>query len=185
MHLRYSWTRSMSCCCQRQSSCRDIGGWRERLDRLVDLVVPRDVGHEILDERERAHRLDGDRLLEIEVRQPGLAREAGLDHRPPRCRIRTWRPCSSSGRRDRVPRGPGSSAGRRGRPSPPRPARRSPRSDPRRPGCHGRRADGPQAWIPPPFNGHPGAARAAHRTSGAAAWSRRTWRRHGPGTRRC
>ena len=76
MHLRYSWTRSMSCCCQRQSSCGTSVGRRERLDRLVDLVVPRHVGHEVADEREGAHRLDGDRLVEVEVGQPRLAGQA-------------------------------------------------------------------------------------------------------------
>ncbi len=76
MHLRYSWTRSMSSCCQRQSSCGTSAGGRERLDRLVDLVVPRHVGDEVADEREGAHRLDGDRLVEVEVGQAGLARQA-------------------------------------------------------------------------------------------------------------
>ena len=76
MHLRYSWTRSMSCCCQRQSSCGTSVGRRERLDRLVDLVVPGHVGHEVADEREGAHRLDGDRLLEVEVGQARLAGQA-------------------------------------------------------------------------------------------------------------
>ena len=76
MHLRNSWTRSMSSCCQRQSSCGTSVGRRERLDRLVDLVVPGDVGHEVLDEREGAHRLDRDRLVEVEVGQARLAGQA-------------------------------------------------------------------------------------------------------------
>ena len=62
MHFRNSWTRSMSSCCQRQSACGTSAGGRERLDRLVDLVVPRHVGHEVADQREGPHRLDRDRL---------------------------------------------------------------------------------------------------------------------------
>ena len=76
MHFRYSWTRSMSSCCQRQSSCGTSVGRRERLDRLVDLVVPGHVGDEVADEREGAHRLDGDRLVEVEVGQARLAGQA-------------------------------------------------------------------------------------------------------------
>jgi hypothetical protein len=75
MHFRNSWTRSMSSCCQRQSST-GVGRRRERRDRLVDLVVPRDVGDEVADQRERPHRLDGDRLGRVEVRQPRLAGQA-------------------------------------------------------------------------------------------------------------
>ena len=39
----------------------------ERLDRLLDLVVPRHVGDEIPDQRERLHRLERDRLVEREL----------------------------------------------------------------------------------------------------------------------
>ena len=76
MHLRYSWTRSMSSCCQRHDSCGHVLGRRERLDGLVDLVVPGHVGDEVADEREGPHRLDGDRLVEVEVRQARLAGQA-------------------------------------------------------------------------------------------------------------
>src|SRR5256885_2648505 len=54
-------------------------GRLERRDPPVHLVVPRDVRDEVADERERAHRLDGDRLFRLEVRETRLAREA----RPP------------------------------------------------------------------------------------------------------
>src|SRR5438093_237780 len=54
-------------------------GRPEGRDPAVHLVVPRDVRHEVTDEREGAHRLDGDRLFRLEVREPRLAREA----RPP------------------------------------------------------------------------------------------------------
>ena len=43
----------------------------ERLDPSLDPEVPRDVGHEILDRRERAHRLDGHRLVERQLVQAG------------------------------------------------------------------------------------------------------------------
>ena len=55
---------------------RDVVGWGERSDRLVDLVIPRHVRHEVADERECAHGLDGDRLLEVEIREACLAGEA-------------------------------------------------------------------------------------------------------------
>ena len=58
MHLRNSWTRSMSSCCQRHVSWGwSAGGWNGGI-ALVDLVVPGDVGDEVADERERPHRLD-------------------------------------------------------------------------------------------------------------------------------
>jgi hypothetical protein len=50
MHFRYSWTRSMSSCCQRQSS---TGVSRARLNGSivrVHLVVPRHVGDGVADE---------------------------------------------------------------------------------------------------------------------------------------
>ena len=76
MHLRNSWTRSMSSCCQRHSSCGSSpAAWNGGI-ALVDLVVPGDVGDEVADERERPHRLDRDRLALREVRQPRLAHEA-------------------------------------------------------------------------------------------------------------
>ena len=76
MHFRYSWTRSMSSLLPAPVRLGHVGRRRERLDRLVDLVVPRHVGHEVAHERERPHRLDRDRLGEVEVGQAGLARQA-------------------------------------------------------------------------------------------------------------
>ena len=55
---------------------RSVGRARlERLDPRLDPEVPGDVGHEILDRRERAHRLDGDRLVERQLVEPGHAHE--------------------------------------------------------------------------------------------------------------
>ena len=43
---------------------RRVGRARlERLDLLLDLEVPRHVGHQVADRRERLHRLDRDRLV--------------------------------------------------------------------------------------------------------------------------
>src|SRR5262245_309531 len=47
----------------------------ERLDLLLDPVVPRNVGHQVLEMRETAHRLDGDRLVGGKVAHPGHAHE--------------------------------------------------------------------------------------------------------------
>ena len=156
MHLRYSWTRSTSSCCQRQSSWGTSVGRAERLDRLVDLVVPRHVGHEVADERERAHRLDGDRLRRGRSPTGASCRSGSAGRRPRRCTTRTWRPCSSSARRGPAPRGPGSSGGRRARPCRPRPGRRTRRSGPASPGLPRktrRWASGMRSlrhqWLPP------------------------------------
>jgi hypothetical protein len=48
---------------------------REPLDLLLRLEVPRDVGDEVADRREAAHRLDGDRLVERQVGEPRHAHE--------------------------------------------------------------------------------------------------------------
>ena len=52
-----------------------VGRRLERRDGAIDLVVPGDVGHEVPDVREGAHRLDGDRLAGLEVREARLAGE--------------------------------------------------------------------------------------------------------------
>src|SRR5918994_4593996 len=52
--------------------------WRERLDLLLHLVVPGDVGDEIADGRKGAHRLDGDRFVERQGVQPCHAHEPRL-----------------------------------------------------------------------------------------------------------
>ena len=52
---------------------------REPADARLHGVVPRHVGDEVLDERERPHRLHGDRLVERQGVEPGHAHEA----RPP------------------------------------------------------------------------------------------------------
>ncbi len=44
-------------------------------DLLLDLVVPRHVGHEILDRGEGAYRLDGDRLPQVELTHPRHAHQ--------------------------------------------------------------------------------------------------------------
>ena len=68
MHLRNSCTRSASSCCIVQVPSALSGLPRlERLDLLLHLVVPRHVGDEVLDARERLHRLDDDRLVGVEV----------------------------------------------------------------------------------------------------------------------
>ena len=50
----------------------------ERLDPRLDLVVPRDVGHEVPDQREGPHRLDRDRLGKIQRIQPRHAHQPRL-----------------------------------------------------------------------------------------------------------
>jgi hypothetical protein len=50
----------------------------ERLDLLLDLVVPAHVGHEIAQVRERAHRLDGHRLTGRELVHPRHAHQPRL-----------------------------------------------------------------------------------------------------------
>ena len=64
MHFRNSCTRSMSSCCMRHvpsgaSAGRGVNG----VIVFFTAEVPRHVGDEIPDQRERAHRLDGDRLV--------------------------------------------------------------------------------------------------------------------------
>ena len=55
-------------------------GWArlERLDAFLDLVVPRDVGDEILHERERLHGLHRDRAIRGKVAHAGHAHELRL-----------------------------------------------------------------------------------------------------------
>ena len=48
----------------------------ERRDPFVHLVVPRDVGDEVADERKRLERIDQDRLILRQVVEPGLAHQA-------------------------------------------------------------------------------------------------------------
>src|ERR1044071_9947620 len=48
---------------------------RELLDLLLDLEVPRYIGYEISHMRERAHRLDSDRLRRIELLEPRHAHQ--------------------------------------------------------------------------------------------------------------
>src|SRR5690242_18031498 len=48
------------------------------LDALLHAVIPRHIGHQILDARERVHRLDGYRLAEVEIAESGHAHEARL-----------------------------------------------------------------------------------------------------------
>src|SRR6185436_13648284 len=50
---------------------------RERRNSLVDLVVPGDISHQILNEWKRLHREDGDRLVLRQFVHPGLASEPG------------------------------------------------------------------------------------------------------------
>ncbi len=50
----------------------------ERLDLLLDLVVPGHIGHEVFDVRKRPHRLDGHRLIERQLVQPRHAHEARI-----------------------------------------------------------------------------------------------------------
>src|SRR5581483_3577830 len=55
-------------------------GWprRKAFDPLFDLEIPRDVGYEILDARERAHGLDRDWCLEIEITEARHAQQSRL-----------------------------------------------------------------------------------------------------------
>ena len=77
MHFRNSCTRSTSTCCMRQVPSRRIGRPRlELLDALLRPEVPRHVGHEILDRRKGAHRLDRDRLGQVELVEPRHAHQA-------------------------------------------------------------------------------------------------------------
>ena len=79
MHLRNSCTRSMSRCCHPPGAVRRVGRARlELLDPLLDAEVPRDVGDQVLDRRERAHRLDGDRLVQVQLAQPRHAHQPRL-----------------------------------------------------------------------------------------------------------
>ncbi len=50
----------------------------ERFDGLLDGEVPRHVGDEVLQQRERLHRLDRHRLAEIEIAQPRHAHQPRL-----------------------------------------------------------------------------------------------------------
>src|SRR5690606_25918252 len=54
------------------------GRWRERGNALGDLVVERDVGHQVLDDRERPDRADVDRLVLGEGTHPGHAHQPWL-----------------------------------------------------------------------------------------------------------
>ena len=68
MHLRNSCTRSTSAWPHAPGAVGRVGRPRlERLDPLLDPEVPRHVGHQILDQREGPHRLDGDRLVERQI----------------------------------------------------------------------------------------------------------------------
>ena len=50
--------------CHAPGAVSGIGGTRrEGLNPLLDLVVPGNVGDQVPDNRERAHRFDGDRLI--------------------------------------------------------------------------------------------------------------------------
>ena len=67
MHLRNSCGRSTSACCTRQvpsaaSGLRGVNFWIF----FLTSVIPGDVGDQILDVRERLHRLDGHRLRQIQ-----------------------------------------------------------------------------------------------------------------------
>src|SRR5262249_23488316 len=53
-----------------------IGTARTELaDRLLHAEVPGDIGHQIADRRERVHRLEDDRHIEIDIAQPGHAHQ--------------------------------------------------------------------------------------------------------------
>ena len=79
MHFRNSWTRSMSRCFIRQVPSGASGVPRlELLDLLLDPEVPRHVGDQILDRRKRAHRLDGHRLVQVQLAEPRHAHQPGL-----------------------------------------------------------------------------------------------------------
>ena len=104
-----------------------VVGRRERLDRLVDPVVPRHVGDEVADQREGAHRFDRDRLIEVEVGQAGLAGQAraAVDLGAARAALGGLAVPADG---ESGASCPGSSGGRRGRPCPPRRGRRTRRS---------------------------------------------------------
>ena len=68
MHFRNSCTRSTSRLRHAPGAVGRIGRPRlELLDALLHPEVPRHVGDEVLDGRERPHRLDGDRLVRSSV----------------------------------------------------------------------------------------------------------------------
>ena len=102
----------------------------EALDALLRLEIPRDVGHQIPDRRKRAHRLDRDRLATGRADSAASCTSAAGCRSLRPSRIRTCPPCSSSGRRDRSPAGPGSDAPRRAPPCPRTPRSCSPASAP-------------------------------------------------------
>ena len=77
MHLRNSCTRSTSSWAIRQVPSASGFLRRERLDALLDLVVPRHVGDEVLDRGKCLHRLDGDRVVEVEIAHSRHAHELG------------------------------------------------------------------------------------------------------------
>ena len=79
MHFRNSWTRSTSRCDMRQVPS-GASGWRgvNGVMPCLDAEVPRDVGHEIPDQRERLHRLDRDRRREVERVEPRHAHQPRL-----------------------------------------------------------------------------------------------------------
>src|SRR5262249_9299330 len=61
------------------SSIRSIGGaWLERVDARLDPKVPGDVGDEVLDRRERPHRLYRNRLVERQLAEPRHAHKARI-----------------------------------------------------------------------------------------------------------
>ena len=76
MHLRNSCTRSTSAWAMRQVPSGASGG--RGLNGLIVFFtaeVPGHVGHQVLDEREGLHRLDGDRLVERQLGQPRHAHQ--------------------------------------------------------------------------------------------------------------
>ena len=76
MHLRNSCTRSTSTCAIRHVPSAASGGLGlKRLMLFFASKVPRDVGDQIPDQRKRAHRLERDRLRQIELVQPGHAHQ--------------------------------------------------------------------------------------------------------------
>ena len=120
MHLRNSWTRSMSSCYIRYVPSGVFGLGLNAGISLRHLVVERDVGDQVLDHREGLHRRDGDRRRRVEACSSGSCTSAAACRSPRRCTSRTCPPCSSSAPPGRRPASPGCGGSRRARPCPPR-----------------------------------------------------------------
>ncbi len=78
MHFRNSWTRSMSSCCIRHVPSGASGGrGLKRLDLFLNPKIPGNIRDQVLDRRERLHRLHRHRPIERQIAHSCHAHQFG------------------------------------------------------------------------------------------------------------